>query len=252
MSNAAANEHDGERLTIAILLLWITATAIMLAMAREAVVSLGTNEPDTAQEAFRDWLLIVVSVAVAPLGGAGISAFALAIHRWLSSGPKFPSQPGHLLLVAIGILILASVSLSLLQFSLSSILDLSQFGPSDHLANLILRCGPAAATASATIWSTTRDQFPRYWQWSLYVSSASLVAVFVWVGFMYDCGFYVFSTWSVGVALAVVVFCAIDSALIIAASAIDLIARRRYDVFHWAGIVGWPFLLAALLITYWY
>jgi hypothetical protein len=252
MHNTSPIEHGGNRLKIAHLLLWITTTAFFLSIARLEIRSWETVQPETAQEAFRNWLRITVMLATAPIAGAGISAVALAVYRWLTGGLRFPSQPGHVLLLAIGIPAFVSSGFYILELAIPSVFRFLRSGPAGQMADLAMHFGPPAATAIAIVWMSYREHFPLRWQLTLYLSSASLVAVFAWVACMYVFAFYAYRNWSIGVASGVAILCAGNSASIIALSTTDLMTRHRYDVFHWAGIVGWPVLLASLLISYWY
>lgn len=97
-------DHDGylltekkppheERITIALLMLWTAMTAAMLGFDRAA------NQPLSGVLGIVPTLMAFVS---APLIGMGLSAWALMLWRWFTDGPRFPSQPGHWLLLLMG------------------------------------------------------------------------------------------------------------------------------------------------------
>ncbi len=82
-----------ERITIALLMLWTTVTAAMLSFDRAA------NQPASGVLGVVPQLAAYVS---APLIAVGLSAWVLMIWRWQIDGPRFPSQPGHWLLLLFG------------------------------------------------------------------------------------------------------------------------------------------------------
>lgn len=82
-----------ERITIALLMLWTAMTAAVLGFDRAA------NFPNSGVLGFLPQLMAYVS---APLIGMGLSAWVLMLWRWYTDGPRFPSQPGHWLLLLFG------------------------------------------------------------------------------------------------------------------------------------------------------
>lgn len=83
-------------LSIAHLLVWTAATAVVL--------RLGRHDGSTVQ--FPQWyqsLLIAQELVSSPIGGVAVSSLLLSVYRRLTCGPLFPSQPGHWLLVTCGI-----------------------------------------------------------------------------------------------------------------------------------------------------
>ncbi|MDX1946179.1 MAG: hypothetical protein SFU86_12340 [Pirellulaceae bacterium] len=95
------------RLGIAHLLLWTTATAIALA-ALGAVFPLPTaamqEEMFLPLQLFRRmWLQRMIAFAAAPAYGAALAGIGLALFRLVRRQPGFPSQPGHWLLLYAGV-----------------------------------------------------------------------------------------------------------------------------------------------------
>jgi len=90
----ASDPPPPERITIALLMLWTTLSAVLLAI-------------DRATGDYWNGRLGLFSQIVAlfyvPLIGAGATAVALMLWRFANDGPSFPSQPGHWLLVIYGI-----------------------------------------------------------------------------------------------------------------------------------------------------
>jgi hypothetical protein len=82
-----------ERITIALLMLWTATTAAVLGFDR------ATNFPNSGVLGILPQLMAFVS---APLIGMGLSAWVLMLWRWYTDGPRFPSQPGHWLLLLFG------------------------------------------------------------------------------------------------------------------------------------------------------
>jgi hypothetical protein len=82
-----------ERITIALLMLWTAMTAAVLGFDRAA------NFPNSGVLGVLPQLMAFVS---APLIGMGLSAWVLMLWRWYTDGPRFPSQPGHWLLLLFG------------------------------------------------------------------------------------------------------------------------------------------------------
>lgn len=87
-------EPGEERLQIIHLLLWTTATALVLAIDRK------TSEPSNGE---LGKFPLIMALGYSPLIGAGLAAWMLMFWRVWSDGPRFPSQPGHWLLLLTGI-----------------------------------------------------------------------------------------------------------------------------------------------------
>jgi hypothetical protein len=112
LDTAPAVPAPGIRLSIAILLLWTACTAFVLAAFRPAMA-----KPPLVFEG-RDELapmsgppLLAMQIAVvtlAALCGAAIASLPLGMWKW-TSNPRFPTQPGHWLLICSGGVTLAVV-----------------------------------------------------------------------------------------------------------------------------------------------
>src|SRR5262245_17595331 len=112
-SNSSVPARDcTNRLTIGHLLLWTTTTGVVAAIIRVENISQGSVQSPTAQEAFRRWILTILAILLAPILGASLTAPVLTIHQWLTGRARFPSQPGHWLALALGII--ATMTLLLL------------------------------------------------------------------------------------------------------------------------------------------
>ncbi|QDU25167.1 hypothetical protein ETAA8_02290 [Anatilimnocola aggregata] len=87
-------EIKPERISIALLMLWTTMSAVLLAIDR------ATNDNWHGQYGL---LFQGIAFVFSPLWGAGAVAVLLMLWRFATGGPTFPSQPGHWLLVIFGI-----------------------------------------------------------------------------------------------------------------------------------------------------
>jgi hypothetical protein len=100
------------RLGVGHLLLWTATTAVVFAtlvtieerhVARFSGRNVQQNELSVRIHRAHYWL----GLAVAPAYGASIAAMALASWRLMIQRPGFPTQPGHWLLIAAGVLPIA-------------------------------------------------------------------------------------------------------------------------------------------------
>jgi hypothetical protein len=112
VDSAPAAPEPGIRLSIAILLLWTACTAFVLAAFRPALVEPplvfdGPNDP--ARMSGPPLLAMQIAVVtLAALCGAAIASLPLGMWK-CTSRPRFPTQPGHWLLICSGGVTLAVV-----------------------------------------------------------------------------------------------------------------------------------------------
>ncbi|WP_425617364.1 hypothetical protein NA78x_001038 [Anatilimnocola sp. NA78] len=97
-----------ERITIGILMLWTAMSAVLLAFDR------ATNDFWSGRIG---WLSQVVAFFYAPLWGSHTAAVVLMVWRYMTDGPRFPTQPGHWLLVIGGVHATATIFLSMVVLS---------------------------------------------------------------------------------------------------------------------------------------
>ena len=83
-------EPPAEHLSIGLLLLWTAMTGVLLGFHR------ATNQPTNGELGIVPTLM---SFITSPLIAIGMSAWVLMLWRWFNDGPRFPSQPGHWLLL---------------------------------------------------------------------------------------------------------------------------------------------------------
>ena len=122
--NSGTRPAEPERLSITHLLIWTALSAVLLAIDRAT-----SQLPHLETSAFGQMIAFIY----APLFGAGVFALLLAAWRATNGGPRFPSQPGHWLLVISGIQ-------SLLHLSIGLIVAVAQLGVSWELLQLGRLC----------------------------------------------------------------------------------------------------------------
>jgi len=91
-----------ERLSVGLLLLWTAVTAALLGFHR------ATSYPTNGELGIIPQLMAFVQT---PLVAVGLTAWVLLLWRWFTDGPRFPSQPGHWLLLLLGFVGVASFAL---------------------------------------------------------------------------------------------------------------------------------------------
>ena len=92
-NSSLTTEPRKERLQIVHMLVWTATTAVVLGLDR------ATSEPSNGE--LGAWPLIF-GLSYGPLVGAGVAAWLLMFWRIWTEGPRFPSQPGHWLLLLAG------------------------------------------------------------------------------------------------------------------------------------------------------
>lgn len=83
-----------EHLSIGLLMLWTAMTALLLGFHR------ATSYPTNGELGILPFLM---SFVASPLIAVGMTAWVLMLWRWFTDGPRFPSQPGHWLLLLYGL-----------------------------------------------------------------------------------------------------------------------------------------------------
>jgi uncharacterized iron-regulated membrane protein len=96
-ATSSRNEITGNRLGIGHLLLWIAATAVILAVFRPALVAPILHEqatPEFPQRMQRRHRLALIALpTIAPIWGVALAGVVLAGWRCVRRGPPFPAQP---------------------------------------------------------------------------------------------------------------------------------------------------------------
>ncbi len=166
----------------------------------------------------------VMAFCYAPLFGAGAAAFVLLVWRAYSGGPRFPTQPGHWLLLIGGVAGVVSLGVR-------AILALTMAGlPGTPLFLAIRVLGllaagilyPLAMRDSRGVW---RGVFCLGWA----ITILSLLAtMFVAM----DMGFRLWMLFQIDQVLQWILTLAV-----IVAAVIELNSTTRRDYLHWTGIV---------------
>lgn len=203
-----------ERISIALLMLWTTMSAVLLAIDR------ATDSGDPNRVAgISKW----VALAYAPIFGAGMSALALAIFRYLTDGPRFPSQPGHWVLMIAGILSLGSIFLRVIVLSTRT-----PFGFNYHwyvLLRIITLLTSLVLFELAV--RAQRDHWRIVFRLNLVVSTVVLLALLLELvsgSLSRVFRFELYLTWLPTTAMTI-------------AAIVDRVRRTPRDDLHWAGII---------------
>jgi hypothetical protein len=175
----------------------------------------------------------VFVIAVAPILGASIASLLLALWRTLRGGPPFPTQPGHWLLVAVGIIagtFMVLMAIGRMLPSPSPAMESFEF----FFAVFIVIAAIVSAILLAI--AAINDQLPLHWRLALRVVAAS-------IGLIFACGcmmpLHGPASWAA--PLAITIYLSGPGAVVSAAAA-DTVTGTRYDVFHWAGVATIPLM----------
>ena len=222
------------RLSIAHLLLWMAATAVVVTLFPKGWLSGpdDRNSPEVYGRLLqqRRTLERLSVVAVAPCYGAAVASLLVAGVRLLWRRPGFPSLPGHWPLINLGlwVLIAGSIVTSAAEPDLSTYnlhVVLQNGGPPlAILAILLLAVGIQAVAA-------VRE--PRRWRIALRWQLAAVVLPVL---------AFLLTSLEQRPALAMtgtlVVLCWYIAALLaVLAGLWDFVSRERFDLFHWTGVV---------------
>jgi hypothetical protein len=213
------------RLAIGHLLLWTAATAVVFA----ALVTI--EERDAGRNNRRSEFGLrmhrahyVLALAVAPAHGAALAGMVLAGWRTMMQRWGFPTQPGHWLLIASGILPLAFLAAQL------------NHVPGQSFASVQICWIGLVGTA---VLVTTAVQFvdrPLRWARAFLVGSWGLLLL----SFQLIVAMVLFNgdTWFFWYVLNLVLSIPAVAAILLAfvASLLDLRCAERWDPLHWIGL----------------
>ena len=132
------------RLGIVHLMAWVFFSCLWLAMHRSAGSSL-----DMWPENFRA-VMFVASIVQAIIAGAALGGVALWLWRLYRGGPRFPDQPGHYLFWVNGVVVAASIPISMLiqAFSSPSLILVLGLSTLQGAALALIAMIPLAATTA--------------------------------------------------------------------------------------------------------
>jgi hypothetical protein len=233
------------RMTIGLLLIWTTTTALTLGLAtslhrtRELEIHL-YRYPQSFRQML--WLQDVLWFAASPAYGAALAAAAVAAGRAARQIGGFPAHPGHWIAVLLGI---ATVGI----FA-------ALIPGADEPGQRIVATGVAAVLAVVSCLAAGATHQPPRWRYALRVAAGGfcgLIAVIV-AGRAARLEVEMPILW----LLVTLPGLAIAAAVVLAGVAvlIDLAARARYDLFHWVGVLTLAVLvahpLAALCLLRWH
>ncbi len=221
------------RLSIGLLLLWTTTTALALGLAsglarsRDASFDAHLHSISYQRMLRKQDLLWFMA---APAYGAALAAAVVAAYKGATQQRDFPTQPGHWLAVLLGI--------GTLGFFATMIPDTD--GPTQRLvatAVIITLAVVGCLAASST-------PGPRRWRSALVVNAAglcALVAVMI-AGRASELDAAAPAMWMLLVLPALAIAVAVAMAAF--AAAVDLVRPPSQGLFHWAGILTLAVLVA--------
>lgn len=227
------------RLSIAHLLLWTATTAL----------AVGTIMPDPVDAPFQtdmpaefrayltrqqqQWRM--ATVLIGPALGAGLAALAIATWRLLRYEPDFPTQPGHWILMIVGMCTVVVMELHLIDR-----VRLDGFGSNFIRTPLfVFFCVTFLLPVITLAVAYSRVTEPLRWKRVFAIAGGSV-------------GLFFFSGCCVS-PLGTPLFPLIMSAIlyatpisIVVAAVLDVRSGRTYDVFHWVGVIVVPALAVIL------
>jgi len=205
-------------------MLWTAGSAVILAMYRAGADMSGMPGPSA-------WFWYVTVMVHSITYGAAVSAVVLFVYWRLTSGPTFPVQPGHWLLLITGALGIANF---VAYTSLSLVSDWSSSLPVDLMtvAHLVF---PRIAGGVLCVVVAVRLIDARYWR--LYFWSRAIVELLQATTYIHIFGLIEFPdvlslVHQIAFALgSIVVFI-----WLIVAILLDWRRRNQRDWLHWTGI----------------
>jgi hypothetical protein len=207
-------------LSIAHLLVWTAGTAVILAVGR--VYFTFTELPESFRTYFN-----VQQLVYSPLAGAAVSSLILLVYRRLTSGPPFPAQPGHWLLLVHGLQTAVGWIAHLVLVTLRrSYLDMP------GVLVLVAVCGVGAVASGVACWRL-RDRGA----WRLYLLVSALLDLLVAGGWLF--AFYApyIGTGYMPFAPALQILGGLLLGLaLLGLVVVELVRGVRRDWLHWVGV----------------
>jgi hypothetical protein len=236
----AARSHQN-RLAIAHLLLWTATTAVVLVHQQSgkpppaesigfaSFLSQGTAAESAAakdharQRIWRGWNnQWLVGLAASPIYGAALAGILLALWRQISFRFGFPTQPGHWLLVLIGMLYWTVA----LRFFLSSVLG------NDNRIDL----GTAAVMSVSSAFIAFALWRPLRWSLAVGLAAVGFAALGCAIlAVIFSSAMEPLPPFAVAAMLALM-FLGSGILLALLSSVADLYEETRYDSLHWIGV----------------
>ena len=228
----AKQPRPGIRLSISHVMLWMATTGVLFGLLRPTFqMDFSIGGAESGVRDFKILLFKVVLAVFAPIEGAALAGFLLAVWRLVRPGPPFPAQPGHWLLIIFGGRVLVFIT-SLILSEMRLVYSESAALKVIHFLNWVV---PIALCALATTWICRHN----FYAWLLPIVGVAIPLI----------GYF-----DLSVAMSAVVFniiSAITSAAFVGAIIADIVQGTRCDFFHWTGVVvmGATLLRAA---PYWF
>ena len=221
----------GMRLSISHVMLWTATTAVLFGLLRPTFqMDFSIDGPGADGRAFKILLFKTVLAVFAPIEGAALAGFLLAVWRLVRPGPSFPAQPGHWLLIIVGgwvLVFIASLILGKMRLVYSD-------SPALKLTHFLRWSVPIALCSLAATWIYRH----KFYAWLLPIVGVAIPLI----------GYF-----DLAVVMSAVEFkiiSAITSAAFVGAIIADIVQHSGHDFFHWTGVV----VMGAMLLRmapYW-
>jgi hypothetical protein len=243
-ADAPASPAAPLRVTIGLLLLWTTTTALTLGLAsslhrdRDAQIDF-YRYPATFRRML--WIQDILGFAASPAYGAALAATTVAVWRAVRRIGGFPTQPGHWIAVLLGVATLGFFA-ALVPSSDEPTQRVIAAAVTVFLA--VVSCLAAGATSEPRRWLMVLRVAAVGFCGQLAMMVAGLAAQLegdmpaVWVLLMLP-----------GLAIALAILLAGGATIV------DVFRRQRYDLFHWLGLLTLVLLVAHPAIAvalFWY
>jgi hypothetical protein len=232
------SERPANRLAIAHLLLWTATTALAIGTIMPDPVDAPAPADMPAEfRAYQDrqqeqWR--IATVLTGPVLGAGLAALAIAYWRQLRHEPNFPTQPGHWILMIVGMCTVVAMELHLIDR-----VRLDGFGSNFIRTPLFVFFWVTILLPVITLAvAYYRVAEPRRWKRVFAIAGGSLGLLFLAL----CC-----PLWPSAADLIILAILYATPISMVVAAVLDVRSGRTYDVFHWVGVVAVPAL--AIILT---
>jgi hypothetical protein len=228
------SERPTNRLAISHLLLWTATTALAIGTIMPDPVD--APAPADMPAEFRAYLSRqqqqwrMATVVTGPVLGAGLAALAIAAWRRLRHEPDFPTQPGHWILMIVGMCTVVAMETQLI----------------NHLDGSPVIAGPLIVVFWVTLVVSVvtlavayyRIAEPLRWKLVFAIAGGSLGLLILGPCCL------PFAELSTQLIVLAIVYATPISMVV--AAVLDVGSGRTYDVFHWVGVVAVPALAVIL------
>ena len=215
------------RVTVGLLLLWMTTTAVVLAFAvevqRQRLEEVGLHSYGSSPYQRRLWLLDMLWFAFAPAYGAALAAAASSAGRLASGTRGFPQHPGHWIGVLLGIATLGYLTQCVAHWLL----------PTDKLATaatLGVLCVVSCLAANST---------RQLWRWKvpLLLNAIGMCVLLPILLAGQTAGMSALAKGMVPLYFLPGVLIGVAALAALVVASLDILTRNRFDLFHWLGLL---------------